>query len=98
MIYILLVLASALLAVDLAQTLDIKNHPALQETNMLLGEHPSDQKIIIYFLLVFVAFVSFVLWATTARPQEDIAEIACVILYCVEIPVILNNHKLGLKL
>jgi len=38
------------LALDAAQTLDIKNHPNLYETNPLLGRHPSDTKIVAYFI------------------------------------------------
>lgn len=37
-----------LLAYDTLQTLDIKNHNGMYETNIILGEHPSDSKIIIY--------------------------------------------------
>lgn len=38
------------LLLDAAQTLDIKNHPDLYETNPLLGRHPSDVKIVAYFI------------------------------------------------
>jgi hypothetical protein len=38
------------LLLDAAQTLDIKNHPDLYETNPLLGRHPSDGKIAAYFI------------------------------------------------
>jgi hypothetical protein len=38
------------LVLDAAQTLDIKNHPDLYETNPLLGRHPSDAKIVAYFI------------------------------------------------
>lgn len=37
-------------AVDLVQTLDIKNHPGLRETNWFLGEHPSDGKVAIWYV------------------------------------------------
>lgn len=33
-------------AADMMTTLDIKNHPELQEENPILGKHPSDSKII----------------------------------------------------
>lgn len=33
-------------AADMLTTLDIKNHPDLIETNIILGKHPSDAKII----------------------------------------------------
>lgn len=38
------------LTLDAMQTLDIKNHPDLYETNPLLGRHPSDAKIVAYFV------------------------------------------------
>jgi len=38
------------LLVDMAQTLDIKNHEGLYETNPILGKHPSDKKVVSYFL------------------------------------------------
>jgi hypothetical protein len=34
---------------DMLTTLDIKEHPNLQETNKMLGPHPSDAKVIGYF-------------------------------------------------
>jgi hypothetical protein len=34
---------------DMLTTLDIKKHPELQETNALLGAHPSDAKVLAYF-------------------------------------------------
>lgn len=33
-------------AADMLTTLDIKNHPELRETNPILGDHPSDGKVI----------------------------------------------------
>jgi len=36
------------LAADWRQTRDIKNHPELQELNLLLGPHPSNEKIDMY--------------------------------------------------
>jgi hypothetical protein len=38
------------LLLDASQTLDIKNHPELHESNPLLGRHPSDVKIVAYFI------------------------------------------------
>ena len=34
---------------DMMTTLDIKNHPNLQEENVILGPHPSDGKVLAYF-------------------------------------------------
>lgn len=38
--------------VDRCQTRDIKNHSNLQEENPILGKHPSDEKIDLYFSLL----------------------------------------------
>jgi len=38
------------LAVDAMQTIDIKNHPGMYETNPILGRHPSDDQVIAYFI------------------------------------------------
>lgn len=37
-------------AVDLIQTLDIKNHPELRESNRWLGNHPSDRSIAVWYI------------------------------------------------
>jgi hypothetical protein len=34
---------------DMLTTLDIKKHPALMETNPIMGQHPSDAKVLTYF-------------------------------------------------
>lgn len=39
---------------DMKQTLDIKNHKRLFENNILLGHHPSDKNIKIYFASIAV--------------------------------------------
>lgn len=36
---------------DMLTTLDIKNHPNLQESNPLMGAHPSDGRVLGYFAL-----------------------------------------------
>ncbi len=38
-----------LLAIDWAQTRDIKNHSGLHEANPILGEHPTDREVDQYF-------------------------------------------------
>ena len=43
-----------LLAVDWAQTRDIQNHPGFQESNPILGEHPTDKEIDQYFVAAAV--------------------------------------------
>jgi lipid II:glycine glycyltransferase (peptidoglycan interpeptide bridge formation enzyme) len=54
------------LVLDAAQTLDIKNHPELHEQNPILGNHPSDTKVIAYFAAAGYAHYSI----TKALPTE----------------------------
>jgi hypothetical protein len=37
------------LAADMLTTLDIKNHSDIQESNFILGPHPSDTKVLCYW-------------------------------------------------
>lgn len=37
-------------AADALQTLDIKNHPGLRETNWFLGDHPTDGKVMVWYM------------------------------------------------
>lgn len=41
-----LVLAETAMAIDGLQSLDIKNHPGMVEGNPLLGQHPTDARIL----------------------------------------------------
>lgn len=43
------------LALDWAQTRDIKNHPKFSERNPILGKHPTDKQVNSYFLAVGLA-------------------------------------------
>ena len=44
-------------AADLSQTLQIKHHPDMVETNPLMGEHPSDKRIRSHFATCAVLHV-----------------------------------------
>jgi hypothetical protein len=37
------------LAADMLTTLDIKRHPNIEESNFILGKHPSDSKVLCYW-------------------------------------------------
>ncbi|MGZ3240710.1 MAG: hypothetical protein ACXWJK_10185 [Burkholderiaceae bacterium] len=80
------------LMLDAAQTLDIKNHPNLYETNPLLGRHPSDTKIVAYFIGAGFAHDA----VTKALPTEYRATWQ----YgwaALEIGTIIRNRKLNLR-
>lgn len=58
-----LMATGALLAtyyVDYRQTMDIKRHPGMYETNLILGKHPSDDKVKHYFLAASILSVGAV--------------------------------------
>lgn len=41
--------ALLVMCIDWGQTRDIKNHPGYHEVNKILGKHPTDQRINLYF-------------------------------------------------
>lgn len=51
---VMFVATSASLVIDMMQTLDIKNHQGMFETNPVLGKHPSDMLIVGYFSSIIV--------------------------------------------
>lgn len=80
------------LMLDAAQTLDIKNHPDLHETNPLLGRHPSDVKVVAYFIGAGFAHNAI----TKALPSEyrSTWQFGWAAL---EIGTIIRNHQLNLR-
>ena len=59
---ILFVITLASLIVDMSQTLRIKNNPYLHETNLILGMHPTDIKVIVYFIFwILAVIIGFIL-------------------------------------
>lgn len=78
--------------VDYRQTLDIKNHPGMYETNPILGKHPSDVKIKNYFIASSVVTLGAVyLLPKHYRPYLIGGVLA------VEVVVIGNNKRIGLR-
>jgi len=61
--------AIKLLADDLGQTLDIKNHRYKYESNAALGDHPSDDRVYFYFAgcAIATAAASYIESATVRR-------------------------------
>jgi hypothetical protein len=76
------------LFLDYRQTLDIKRHENLRETNKILGSHPSDTKTTAYFLAVGIGnhYLTKAL-PTELRPVWQYGFIA------VQIRTILYNRK-----
>lgn len=92
MIFILLPLVLLLLFIDCIQTIHIQNKPLLHETNPVLGPHPNDWKVVLYF---FVWSTGLSLLTFFYSESELLLALISLVLL-VEITVILKNHYLGL--
>lgn len=51
-----LTLALTLHSADMLQTLDIKNHRNVSESNYILGKNPSDKSVITYFTATAIGY------------------------------------------
>jgi len=71
--YAILASAEFFLFWDMAQTLDIKNHPGHFETNKILGPHPSDSFVITYFCAIGLG--AMVLWTVVPSPWRNVVGI-----------------------
>lgn len=94
LLMICIVVTLILLFIDYRQTLDIKNHEGYFEINPILGKHPSDSKITIYFIIcaVIVAIVPY-FYLTPLTYQ-----IGWFVFWAgMEIWAIQNNIRIGLK-
>ena len=94
-LYIFIGLILSLLVIDYRQTLDIKNHDNMYEINPILGKHPSDLKITIYFLICSILFVAVSLYAHNLYNISLIIWLS--IWAAMEIWAVQNNISIGLK-
>jgi Na+-transporting NADH:ubiquinone oxidoreductase subunit NqrD len=90
---VLEILVSFTLFLDYRQTLDISNHDNLHEINKVLGLHPTDIEISLYFAFctVSIALAVYVLPSS----YRVFLQLLIIVL---ELFVINSNRKLGLKL
>ena len=79
--------------IDYSQTLQIKNHPGLYETNKLLGKHPSDGKITRGLLISSVA-----IGGVSAILPPKYRKIFLGTLTVCKISVIKHNKSMGLSI
>ena len=93
---VLLLIVIVTLIIDCRQTLRIKDTPGMRETNIILGPHPRDWAIVVYFsawvagLTALVFFYPFAHYVFVSMLIGGIIVLEC----C----VICNNYILGLKL
>lgn len=81
-----------LLAVDWAQTRDIKNHPGFHESNPILGEHPTDKEVDQYFAAAAIGHAVIThLLPTEWRDAWQYVWIGA------QTSTIARNHSLGIK-
>ena len=90
---ILLILAIVALAIDCAQTLDIRRHKALHEINPILGPHPVDWKIVVYFLVCIGALIAMAVYCPSKTWTQAILGTVLIL----EVWIIYRNKKLGLN-
>ena len=77
---------------DIKQTLTIKNHPNLHEMNLLMGQHPSDITIIVYF----IAYIGLYIFLSLFLLKGIALYIWLAICGISEIKAITGNIKNGL--
>lgn len=82
---------------DLSQTLQIKDHPELRESNWFLGDHPSDGKIAVWYVGTAYGHA----FVTSVLTQEGAPRWMCRTWAVLSIGDALNavrgNYQLGLK-
>lgn len=83
---------AATYVVDYKQTLDIKNHPGMYETNPILGRNPSDVKVRNYF----IASGLTTLGAVYLLPKKYRPYLIGGVLV-LEVAVIGHNKRIGLR-
>lgn len=84
---------TAIHVADWGTTLDIKNHPDLQEINPLLGHHPSDARINTYMAGTLAAH-----WAISYALPERWRPTWQYVTIGIDGAVVAHNFSLGLRL
>jgi hypothetical protein len=94
-----------LLVIDCRQTLQIKDHPKMHEINPILGQHPTDYAIRLYFAMCGFAIpaIGYVLVeiAPSFFKVPNLTFLGYAWLLCwiiLEVIVIRNNKRLGLNM
>jgi hypothetical protein len=85
--------ADAAIVIDAWQTLDLRNHSGVWEANPLLGERPSQTRIIL-FGSVAAPLVSTALWLVLPKRARWIVP---TLIIPVECAFIVSNHSAGMR-
>lgn len=79
-------------AIDYRQTLDIKNHPGMYETNPILGKNPTDRQVKQYFVGASLVTLAAVYLMPAEYRKYFIGGALVMQIYTVG-----NNKRLGLR-
>lgn len=84
----------ATLAADMAQTLQIKNNPMMYEKNVVLGDHPSDTKVVAYFVGVALAHTYVATKVPAGWPRQGLQYG----LIAMQVAQVIKNKRAGLAI
>lgn len=84
--------AQTLIVIDMGQTLDIRNHPGVEESNPILGREPSRGRVFALFG-TRLALNTLAHWLLPDRWANGLSMVNI----AVGIPVVANNASLGLS-
>jgi hypothetical protein len=89
----LLVAAEASLIIDMLQTFDIAHKPGMYEKNPILGLHPSDGAVLVYFAVAMATT-----YAATQLMPERYKAVPSLFVLALQVPQIGQNFTAGLSL
>lgn len=84
-------------ALDMFTTLDIKHHPNLEESNFVLGKHPSDAKIVGWFVLTDLLHSAITYELVDNDVPRPIVKTWEYLTIGVELGYAVHNYRLGLR-
>lgn len=84
-------------AVDMAQTLNIKNTPGIQESNPILGAYPSDAKVVGYFAVTGVVHYLITRELVTHDVPAPIVQLWECVGIGIEAAAVGHNYQLGIR-
>jgi hypothetical protein len=84
---------------DMLTTLDIKHHPGkIEETNFILGKHPSDAKVVGYFIATDLLHAAVTYELVDGGAPKGLIKAWEYITIGVETGYAVHNYRLGLRL
>lgn len=83
---------------DMLTTLDIKNHPNLVETNPLLGQHPSDARVLGYFAATGTLHYLFTRELVRENVPAPIVQTWEALGISLEVGMVAHNYSIGLRI